>query len=53
MLRLQGLPEDLLDDAPFTAKAARKMVANGVPLPLGRAVARAVRMAAADPTPTP
>lgn len=45
MLRLQGLPEDLLDDQPFTAKAARKMVANGVPMPLGLAVARAVRMA--------
>lgn len=43
MLRLQGLPEDLLDDQPFTAKAARKMVANGVPMPLGLAVARAVR----------
>lgn len=45
MLRLQGLPEDLLDDQPFTAKAARKMVANGVPMPLGLAVARAVRKA--------
>lgn len=42
MLRLQGLPGDLLDDAPFTAKAKRKLVANGVPMPLGRAVARAV-----------
>lgn len=48
MLRLQGLPEDLLDEQPFTAKAARKMVANGVPMPLGRAVARAVRMALED-----
>jgi site-specific DNA-cytosine methylase len=45
MLRLQGLPEDLLGDQPFTAKAARRMVANGVPLPLGRAVAQAVRVA--------
>lgn len=43
MLRLQGLPEDLLDEQPFTQKAARRMVANGVPLPLGRAVAKAVR----------
>ena len=42
MLRLQGLPEDLLEDLPLTAKAARKLVANGVPMPMGRAVARAV-----------
>lgn len=48
MLRLQGLPPDMLDEQPFTAKAARKMVANGVPMPLGRAVARAVRMALED-----
>lgn len=45
MLRLQGLPEEYLDDAPFTAKAARKLVANGVPMPMGRAVAKAVRTA--------
>jgi site-specific DNA-cytosine methylase len=43
--RLQGLPEDFLDDAPFTAAAKLKAVANGVPLPMGRAVARAVREA--------
>lgn len=45
MLRLQGLPEDYLDDAPFTVKGARKLVANGVPMPMGRAVAKAVRQA--------
>jgi len=43
--RLQGLPEDFLADAPFTAEGKLKAVANGVPLPLGRAIARAVREA--------
>lgn len=42
MLRLQGLPEDFLKDAPFTAAGKRKAVANGVPLPMGRAIARAI-----------
>lgn len=42
MLRLQGLSEDLLDEAPFTAKAKRRLIANGVPMPMGRAVAEAV-----------
>lgn len=42
MLHLQGLPEDLLDEAPFTAKAKRRLIANGVPMPMGRAVAAAV-----------
>jgi len=50
MLELQGLPPDFLADAPFTAEGKRKAVANGVPLPMGRAIARAVRDAiAADP----
>jgi DNA (cytosine-5)-methyltransferase 1 len=43
--RLQGLPEDFLDDAPFTAEGKLKAVANGVPIPMGRAIARAVREA--------
>jgi DNA (cytosine-5)-methyltransferase 1 len=43
--RLQGLPEDFLDDAPFTADGKLKAVANGVPLPMGRAIAKAVREA--------
>lgn len=42
-LRLQGLPEDFLSDAPFTAEGKLKAVANGVPLPLGRAIAKAIR----------
>lgn len=40
--RLQGLPEDFLKDAPFTAEGKLKAVANGVPLPMGRAIARAI-----------
>lgn len=43
--RLQGLPEDFLSDAPFTADGKIKAVANGVPLPMGRAIARAVKRA--------
>ena len=47
MLRLQGLPPDFLDPklTPFTVEGRRKAVANGVPLPMGRALARAVRAA--------
>jgi DNA (cytosine-5)-methyltransferase 1 len=45
MLEHQGLPADFLHDAPFTGRAMRQMVGNGVPLPMGRAVARAVRRA--------
>jgi site-specific DNA-cytosine methylase len=45
--RLQGLPEDFLSDAPFTAEGKLKAVANGVPLPMGRAIARAVKDAMA------
>lgn len=43
--RLQGLPEDFLADAPFTAEGKLKAVANGVPLPMGRAIAAAVKEA--------
>lgn len=45
MCRLQGLPEDFLAEAPFTVSGKRLAVGNGVPLPLGRAIARAVREA--------
>lgn len=47
MLRLQGLPPDFLADAPFTVRGKRKAIANGVPLPMGRAIAKAVRSAVA------
>lgn len=42
MLRRQGFPGSLLDHAPFTAEGKRSVVGNGVPLPLGREIARAV-----------
>lgn len=45
-LRLQGLPSDFFGKAcPLTAQGKLKVVAQGVPLPLGRAVARAVKAA--------
>lgn len=44
-LRLQGLPHDFLAEAPFTVQAKYHVVGNGVPLPMGRAVARAVKAA--------
>jgi DNA (cytosine-5)-methyltransferase 1 len=42
---LQGLPADFLDDAPLTNEGRYRVVGNGVPLPMGRAVARAVKAA--------
>lgn len=42
--QLQGLPEGF-DLPPFTVEAKCQAVFNGVPLPMGRAVARAVRRA--------
>jgi len=42
---LQGLPADFLDHAPFTIEAKYRVVGNGVPLPLGRAIANAVKRA--------
>jgi DNA (cytosine-5)-methyltransferase 1 len=43
--RLQGLPDNFLDDAPFTVAGKIKLIGNGVPLPMGRAIAKAVRKA--------
>lgn len=45
MCRLQGVPPDLLDDVPWTMQGKRQAIANGVPMPTARAVARAVRCA--------
>jgi DNA (cytosine-5)-methyltransferase 1 len=42
---LQGLPPDFLAEAPFTAEGKRTAIGNGVPLPMGRAIAGAVREA--------
>ncbi len=39
----QGLPADFLADAPFTVEGKVHVVGNGVPLPMGKAIARAVR----------
>jgi len=44
MLRLQGLPEDWLDYQPWTMGAKRKIVGNGVAVPMGRQLARAIRL---------
>ncbi|MDP9351707.1 MAG: DNA cytosine methyltransferase [Chloroflexota bacterium] len=41
-LRLQGLPETFFEHTPFTMEGRQRMVGNGVPLPMGRAVARAI-----------
>lgn len=42
---LQGLPADFLNDAPFTLEGKYRVVGNGVPLPMGRAIAQAVKEA--------
>ncbi len=47
-LEVQGLPPDFLADDTFTAKGKFRMVGNGVPLPMGRAIARAVKQALAE-----
>jgi DNA (cytosine-5)-methyltransferase 1 len=43
LCRKQGLPEGFTEHLPFTAAAACKAIGNGVPLPMGRAIARAVK----------
>ena len=43
LLAAQGLPGDWLDDSPLTVEGQRKGIGNGVPLPMGRAVAAAVK----------
>jgi DNA (cytosine-5)-methyltransferase 1 len=48
-IRAQGLPADF--ELPgFTVEEAIRAVGNGVPLPMGRALARAVRRAAYEPS---
>ena len=42
---LQGVPGNFLEDAPFTQQGKLQVLANGVPIPMGRAIARAVRRA--------
>jgi DNA (cytosine-5)-methyltransferase 1 len=45
MCELQGLPADFFAHSPFTRTAQRRMLGNAVPLPMGRALARAVKAA--------
>lgn len=46
MCELQGLPRDFLNDkCGLTTNAKKRAIGNGVPLPMGRAVARAVKRA--------
>ena len=40
---LQGLPPDFLDHAPFTSAGKYTVIGNGVAMPTGRAIARAVK----------
>ncbi len=51
MLRLQGFPPDMLDECPLTESGKRLAVGNGVPLPLGRAIAKAVKRAIGEESP--
>jgi DNA (cytosine-5)-methyltransferase 1 len=45
-LELQGCPPDFFGPrSPFTKHAQLKMIAEGVPLPMGRAIAKAVKQA--------
>lgn len=46
MARMQGLDPARFDHSPFSITELRRAIANGVPLPMGRAVARAVCEAA-------
>lgn len=41
-LQLQGLPEDFFDGTPFTVAGQQRLVGNAVPLPMARALARAI-----------
>ena len=41
----QGLPPDFADGLPFTKQGKHRVIGNGVPMAMGRAVAQAVRRA--------
>ena len=45
MAALQGLPADFLAESPLTSDGKRQAIGNGVPLPMGRAIAKAVKRA--------
>jgi DNA (cytosine-5)-methyltransferase 1 len=44
---LQGLPKDFMEYAPFTVEGKRKVIGNGVPIPMGRALAKAIQVSGA------
>jgi len=44
----QGIDPRRFDNSPFTTTELRRAIANGVPLPMGRAVAKAVRQALSE-----
>ena len=46
-LELQGLPPDFFAKSPLTQQGKLKVIAQGVPLPMGRAIARGVKAALA------
>jgi DNA (cytosine-5)-methyltransferase 1 len=49
MAVLQGLPANFLEDAPFTQRGKAEAIGNGVPLTMGRAIARAVNASVNEP----
>jgi len=49
MARDQGIDPARFDESPFTVTELRRAIANGVPLPMGRAIAKAVKRALLQP----
>jgi site-specific DNA-cytosine methylase len=49
MATAQGIDPARFEHTPFTTTELRRAIANGVPLPMGRAVARAVKAATTEP----
>jgi DNA (cytosine-5)-methyltransferase 1 len=47
-LRLQGLPDDFFKHSPFKVEGQQRVLGNGVPLPMGKAIAKAVKQAIAS-----
>jgi site-specific DNA-cytosine methylase len=37
------LPEDFLEDSPLSVDGKRKVVGNGVPIPMGKSLAKAIK----------
>jgi len=45
MAKAQGIDPARFDKSPFSVTELRRAIANGVPLPMGRAIAKAVKAA--------